>query len=50
MGYERDSLNYKSKYTVDAEDKVLRNKLGIWDEDGLNEAERMITSYKLAKL
>lgn len=50
MGYERDSLNYKSKYTVDAEDKVLRNKLGIWDEDSLNEAERMITSYKLAKL
>lgn len=50
MGYERDSLNYKSKYTVDEDDKVLRNKLGIWDEDGLNEAERMITSYKLAKL
>lgn len=50
MGFERDSLNYKSKYTVDEDDKVLRNKLGIWDEDSLNEAERMITSYKLAKL
>ena len=50
MGYERDNLNYKSKYTVDEDDKVLRNKLGIFDEDSLNEAERMITSYKLAKL
>lgn len=50
MGFEKDSLHYKSKYTLDSEDKVLRNKLGIWDEDSLNEAERMITSYKLAKL
>lgn len=50
MGFEEDSLHYKSKYTVDEDDKVLRNKLGIFDEDSLNEAERMITSYKLAKL
>lgn len=50
MGFEKDNLHYKSKYTLDSEDKVLRNKLGIWDEDSLNEAERMITSYKLAKL
>lgn len=50
MGYVKDSVEYKSKYTVDEDDKVLRNKLGIWDEDSLNEAERMITSYKLANL
>ncbi len=50
MGYAKDSLEYKSRYTVDEDDKVLRNKLGIWDEDSLNEAERMITSYKLANL
>lgn len=50
MGFVKDSLSSKSKYTIDEEDKVLRNKLGIWDEDSLNEAERMITSYKLAKL
>lgn len=50
MGDVKDSVEYKSKYTVDEDDKVLRNKLGIWDEDSLNEAERMITSYKLANL
>lgn len=40
-------LNYKSK---DEDDGVLRNKLGIKDQESLSKAERMITSYKLAKL
>lgn len=42
-----DILNYKSPYITGG---VLINKLGISDEDQLNKAERMITSYKLAKL
>lgn len=41
-------LNYKSIYS-DGTD-VLTNKLGIKDVDSLNKAERMLTSYKLAKL
>lgn len=40
-------LNYKSK---DEDDGVLRNKLGIKDQESLSKAERMITSYKLVKL
>lgn len=44
---EDEILNYKSKYI---KDEVLENKLGIIDEDLLNKAERMLTSYKLAKL
>ena len=40
-------LNYKSK---DEDDGVLKNKLGIKDQESLSKAERMITSYKLAKL
>lgn len=46
--YENDLLNYHSKYTTTND--VLVNKLGLFDETTLNEAERMITSYKLAKL
>lgn len=41
-------LNYKSSYTDDK--GVLNNKLGIHDNDELNKAERMITSYKLTQL
>lgn len=44
---ESDLLNYNSKYIVDG---VLKNKLGIKNQDELDKAERMITSYKLAKL
>lgn len=44
---DKELLNYKSKYIKDG---VLINKLGIKDEDELNKAERMITSYKLSKM
>jgi len=44
---ESDLFNYKSRYVKDG---VLINKLGITNEEALNKAERMITSYKLAKL
>jgi cell filamentation protein len=44
---ESELLNYKSKYT---NNDVLINNLGLDDEESLNKAERMITSYKLAKL
>lgn len=44
---ESDLLNYNSKYTIDG---VLINKLGIKNQDELDKAERMITSYKLARL
>ena len=44
---ESNLLNYSSKYLKDG---VLINNLGLTDEEMLNKAERMITSYKLAKL
>jgi len=44
---EKDLLNYNSKYEKNG---VLINKLGIEDVELLDKAERMITSYKLAKL
>lgn len=44
---ENEILNYNSKYLKNG---VLINKLGLEDEESLNKAERMITSYKLAKL
>lgn len=44
---ESDLFNYKSKYL---ENGVLINKLNLTNEEDLNKAERMITSYKLAKL
>lgn len=44
---ESDLLNYNSKYIIDG---VLKNKLGIKNQDELDKAERMITSYKLARL
>lgn len=44
---ESDLLNYESKYLKDG---VLINKLDVLDEESLNKAERIITSYKLAKL
>lgn len=44
---ESDLLNYSSKYLSNG---VLINKLGLETEEELNKAERMITSYKLAKL
>ena len=44
---ESDLLNYDSKYLKNG---VLINKLGLEEEQALNKAERMITSYKLAKL
>jgi len=43
-----DEFSVKSMYTSD--NGVLVNKLGIFDEEALNAAERVITSYKLAKL
>ena len=44
---ESDLLNYDSKYLKNG---VLINKLDLEEEQALNKAERMITSYKLAKL
>lgn len=44
---DKELLNYESKYTKDG---VLINKLGIYDEELLNKAERMLTSYKLSKM
>lgn len=44
---ENDLLNYESKYEQNG---VLINKLNLTNEEDLNEAERMLTSYKLAKL
>lgn len=45
--FENELLNYESKYLKDG---VLINKLDVLDEESLNKAERMISSYKLAKL
>lgn len=42
-----DILNYRSKYDTNG---VLVNKLGLTNEEELNKAERMITSFKLTKL
>lgn len=51
MAYERDNVfNYKSKYTLKENENVLANKLGLLDEESLQTAERMVTTYKLAKL
>ncbi len=44
---DKDLLNYKSKYE---ENGVLKNKLGITNNEDLEKVERMSTSYKLAKL
>lgn len=44
---ENEVLNYESKYEKGG---VLDNKLGIENDSSLNKAERMITSFKLAKL
>ena len=44
-------LDYKSPYTIDGNDEsALKNKLGITDQEELNTVERMMTSFKLAKL
>ena len=43
-----DLFNYQSSYT--SAGGVLKNKLNLDDEELLNKAERMLTSYKLAKL
>lgn len=44
---ESELLNYESKYIKDG---ILINKLNITNQDDLDKAERMITSYKLARL
>ena len=44
---DKDLLNYKSKYE---ENGVLKNKLGITNNEDLEKVERMATSYKLTKL
>lgn len=48
MSRINEVLNYQSKYTDNNE--VLKNKLGVTDNETLNEKERFITSYKLADL
>ena len=44
---DKELLNYHSKYSKDG---VLINKLKIENEEELNKAERLITSYKLSKM
>ena len=44
---DKELLNYHSKYSKDG---VLINKLEIENEEELNKAERLITSYKLSKM
>ena len=44
---DSDLFNYKSKYE---ENGVLKNKLGITNNEDLEKVERMATSYKLVKL
>lgn len=44
---DKELLNYHSKYSKDG---VLINKLDIENEEELNKAERLITSYKLSKM
>lgn len=44
-------IDYKSLYTIDGNDgSTLKNKLGIIDQEELDTVERMMTSFKLAKL
>ena len=44
-------LDYKSPYTIDGNDEsTLKNKLGITDQEELDTVERMMTSFKLAKM
>ena len=44
-------FDYKSPYTVDGNDEsILKNKLGITDQEELDTIERMMTSFKLSKL
>ena len=47
MARLNEVLNYDSKYTTEG---VLKNKLNITDEKALDDAERVITGYKLANL
>ena len=47
---EDELLNYKSPYIIDGNEKLLVNKLEIQNEADLEQAERMITNFKLAKL
>lgn len=47
MASYENIINYKSK---SEENGVLKNKLGLKDNDELETAERMLTNYKLAKL
>lgn len=46
--FENDLFHYKSIYTN--QDGVLDNRLGITDEQALNEVERQWTTYRLAQL
>ena len=48
MGYQKDYKNYQSPY-VDKNGE-LKNELGIDDEESLNKAERILTSYRLSQL
>jgi cell filamentation protein len=44
-------LDYKSPYTIDGKDEsTLKNKLGITNQEELDTVERMMTSFKLAKM
>lgn len=48
MGRIDDLFDYQSPYS--SQNGVLKNKLHLDDEELLNKAERILTSYKLAKL
>lgn len=47
---DEELLNYKSPYVLNNNDALLVNKLDIQDVQQLEQAERMITNYKLAQL
>ena len=48
MARYEDIVNYKS--TTELENGLLKNNFGLEDREELEQAERLITNYKLAKL
>lgn len=46
---DEELLNYKSPYLSNDDERLLVNKLEIQDANQLEQAERMITNYKLFK-
>lgn len=47
---EKELLNYQSPYVINGSEELLINKLEVQNKNELNQAERMITNFKLTKL